>query len=297
MSNPEPAFPVLSSPLSSVPEIKSPKSPNSPASPSFRAKQTLQSAPPSPSSISQEPLQAYPMNPAIRKSPKRTHQEVEDQEEGHEPPRKYRAASHCEDAIAATPSEPHTTPTKTRTTTRKTQPKPPPVGNSNRPSRARKPPKEFWVIDEKEQNSAKKSVQAKKSVSKVFDPAFITSNSTSRLGKADIYHLLLEDLAWTSLSRDQQKSLLSMLPPSLVNEEQLEKDTAVDEEISRPQAFTLSNDCFRTDVAKFKEDLQNGHLAKTWQAAAEQAAVERAAGKYDEWKAEEAEMWWGQKSK
>lgn len=237
------------------------------------------------------------MSPAIRKSPKRTRQEVEDQEEDSEHPRKYRAASHTEDATAVTPSEPHTTPTKTKATARKTQSKPPPVGNSNRPSRARKPPKEFWVIDEREQKSTKDSVQAKKPVSKVFDPTFITSNSTSRLGKADIYHLLLEDLAWTSLSRDQQKSLLSMLPPSLVNQEHLEKDMAVDEEFSRPQAFTLSNDCFRTDVAKFKEDLQNGHLAKTWQVAAEQAAVERAAGKYDEWKAEEAELWWGQKSK
>lgn len=88
-----------------------------------------------------------------------------------------------------------------------------------------------------------------------------------------------------------------MLPHSLANQKALDGIAAGETEIPRPEAFTMSNDCFRTDVAKFKEDLGNGHLAKTWQAAAEQAVVERANGEYDDWKAEEAEMWWGQKSK
>lgn len=109
--------------------------------------------------------------------------------------------------------------------------------------------------------------------------------------------MLLEPAAWTSLSSIQQATLLAMLPECAATTELLTKVKAdATTEIPRPQAFSVNNDCFRTDVAKFKEDLKNGHLAKTWQAAAEQAVVERAAGEYDAWKAEEAEAWWGQKA-
>lgn len=87
-----------------------------------------------------------------------------------------------------------------------------------------------------------------------------------------------------------------MLPQDSTNQGLLTKINAGETEGTRPSAFTLANDCFRTDVAKFQEDLKNGHLAKTWQTAAEQAVIERAAGEYDRWKAEEAESWWGQKS-
>jgi hypothetical protein len=109
--------------------------------------------------------------------------------------------------------------------------------------------------------------------------------------------MLLEGPAWTSLGDEQQKTLVSMLPQDATNQALLAKINAGETEGTRPLAFTLANDCFRTDVAKFKDDLKNGHLAKTWQAAAEQSVIERAAGEYDEWKAQEAETWWGQKSK
>jgi hypothetical protein len=99
-----------------------------------------------------------------------------------------------------------------------------------------------------------------------------------------------------SLSTEQQMKLVSMLPQDAANAALPTKIERGDIEDTRPRAFTLSNDCFRTDVAKFKEDLKNGHLAKTWQTAARQAIIERAAGEYDAWKADEAELWWGQKS-
>lgn len=109
--------------------------------------------------------------------------------------------------------------------------------------------------------------------------------------------MLLEGPAWSSLTAEQQTTIVSMLPPDPPNQALLDRIAAGETEDTRPSAFTMSNDCFRTDVAKFKADLRNGHLAKTWQTAAEQAVVERAAGEFDEWKAEEAERWWGQKGK
>ncbi|KAF2826262.1 hypothetical protein CC86DRAFT_467020 [Ophiobolus disseminans] len=170
---------------------------------------------------------------------------------------------------------------------------PPPT--STRPSRSRKAPERFEDLQ-----GAKpvKAAPAKKTPakSKVFDPVFITTNSASRLGKADVYHMLLEPTAWTCLSAEQQISLLSMLPQDSTTTALIAKVKRGETEGTRPHAFNISNDCFRTDVAKFKEDLKNGHLAKTWQASAEQAIIERAAGDYDEWKAEESELWWGQKA-
>ncbi|KAJ4320511.1 hypothetical protein N0V94_003374 [Neodidymelliopsis sp. IMI 364377] len=160
-------------------------------------------------------------------------------------------------------------------------------------TRNRKAPERFEDLEE---TPPTKASPVKKGTSKVFDPVFITTNSTSRLGKADMYHMLLEDTAWTSLSSEQQITLVSMLPDSIENQQLLTRIKTGETGITRPRAFTMSNNCFRTDVAKFQEDLKNGHLAKTWQAAAEQAVAERASGEYDAWKAEEAELWWGQKS-
>ncbi|XPS67835.1 hypothetical protein M3J09_000131 [Ascochyta lentis] len=160
--------------------------------------------------------------------------------------------------------------------------------------RNRNPPERFG---DPEERLPAKATPVKKSTSKVFDPVYITTNSTSRLGKADMYRMLLSDAAWSSLSADQQMTLVSMLPTTPEHQQLIGRIRAGETEGTRPWTFTLSNDCFRTDVAKFKEDLKNGHLAKTWQAAAEQAVIERAAGEYDEWKAKEAELWWGQKGK
>lgn len=170
-----------------------------------------------------------------------------------------------------------------------------PILPSTRPSRSRKAPERFEDLQETKpvRATVAKKTPAK---SKVFDPVFITTNSTSRLGKADVYHMLLEPAAWTSLSPEQQITLLSMLPQDSATIALIEKVKRGETEGTRPHAFNISNDCFRTDVAKFKEDLKNGHLAKTWQSSAEQAIIERAAGDYDEWKAEESELWWGQKA-
>ncbi|KAL6705210.1 hypothetical protein ACN47E_007170 [Coniothyrium glycines] len=188
-----------------------------------------------------------------------------------------------------------TTRTKRKGVTKRKAPKPArPVTVSTRPSRNRKAPERYWEVPE---NQAPKALSNTKGASKVFDSTFITTNSTSRLGKADVYRLLLEEPAWTSLSAQQQKELITMLPQTQANSVLLAKIESGETEGTRPATFALSNDCFRTDVAKFKEDLKNGHLAKTWQVAAEQAVTERAAGMFDEWKTEEAERWWGQKSK
>jgi hypothetical protein len=216
----------------------------------------------------------------------------DDEEEGSPPSKKAASSSKAKAKAKPAPKKTITKPAPKKPATKKATP--PPLPPSSRPSRNRKAPERFVDITE---TKLPKALPIKKGGSRVFDPTFITTNSTSRLGKADVYHMLLEQSAWSSLSKQQQATLVSMLPQSCANTGLVAKIKNGETEGTRPQAFTMSNDCFRTDVAKFKLDLKNGHLAKTWQAAAEQAVIERAAGQYDAWKAEEAESWWGQKSK
>jgi hypothetical protein len=173
------------------------------------------------------------------------------------------------------------------------KPAPAPPAPSTRPSRNRKAPERFVDFAGAPITPA---LPAKIAASKVFDPTYITTNANSRLVKADVFHMLLVPSAWESLSAAQKTTLLAMLPPSHANSALMARVAAGETQGTRPEAFTVSNDCFRTDVAKFKEDLGNGHLAKTWQAGAEQAVIERAAGVFDEWKNAEAELWWGQKA-
>lgn len=109
--------------------------------------------------------------------------------------------------------------------------------------------------------------------------------------------MLLDPLAWDSLTTPQRASLIAMLNPSSTSFRALQDLTAGKiTELKRPRELTVNFNIFRTDVAKFKEDLGNGYLGKTWQASAEEAVKDRAAGVFDDWKEEEAERWWGQKS-
>ncbi|KAB2099258.1 hypothetical protein AG0111_0g12508 [Alternaria gaisen] len=241
---------------------------------------------------------------APKQSPKRAREEEDDEEEEEEafgtPPPKKSARKAKRPASSKTATKkaaaPKTSapkkPAKLKNTPAQKPTAAPPLLPSSRPSRTRKAPERFEDFEEK---TTSKALPAKKGASKVFDPVYITTNSSSRLVKADVYHMLLESPAWNSLTPSQQSTLISMLPESSDNVNLLAKISAGETVDTRPAAFTLANNCFRTDVAKFQEDLKNGHLAKTWQAAAEQAVVERAAGEYDGWKAEEAEAWWGQK--
>ncbi|EUC44146.1 hypothetical protein COCMIDRAFT_37957 [Bipolaris oryzae ATCC 44560] len=224
---------------------------------------------------------------AAGQSPKRAREEDDNLASASSTPHPKR----IDNKASATPDSkaPITKPARKKSAPKKTTA---PTPSRSQPSRNRKAPERFEDFEEK----TAKAPPSKKGTSKVFDSVFITTNSTSRLVKADIYHMLLEGSAWSCLSAEQQSTLIAMLPQDGTNQGLLAKINAGETEGTRPSAFTLANDCFRTDVAKFQEDLKNGHLAKTWQSAAEQAVIERAAGEYDKWKAEEAESWWGQKS-
>ena len=162
----------------------------------------------------------------------------------------------------------------------------------NRPRRDRKVPQKYNPNEFKEQP---KVARPSRITSKIYDPIYATTNSQSRLTKADVYHLLCMPSAWTSLSSPQQDTLLSKCPSSSANSALRAAIIDGTSSSGRPKELSQGNEIFRTDVAKFKTDLAAGHLAKTWQTEAKQAVQDRAEGKFDAWKERESERWWGEK--
>ncbi|KAF1961113.1 hypothetical protein CC80DRAFT_513088 [Byssothecium circinans] len=195
-------------------------------------------------------------------------------------------------ALVQTDEQPNSIPPK------KARKTPPPTSASmpasSRPSRSRKAPERFDSLPQ----APKGPVRPHKlpANSKVFDPEYITTNPRSRLVRTDVYHLLIAAEAWTCLTIPEKRVLFSKLPASHANIRLLKQiENGEVAETTRPKEFGANFNLFRTDVAKFKEELENGYLTRSWQADSERAVIDRAEGKFDVWKAAESEMWWGQK--
>lgn len=64
-----------------------------------------------------------------------------------------------------------------------------------------------------------------------------------------------------------------------------------------PDDFLRYNVDFRSAISQYQVDLREGRLEPTWLAEAAAAMEERAQGKFDKWKEEQFEEFWGQKQK
>ena len=93
--------------------------------------------------------------------------------------------------------------------------------------------------------------------------------------------------AWEILSEEEKQHLRCLLPPQVV----------LDENEAIPQEFLKYDSDWRNAIRQFKVDLQAGRYEAEWQQAAAEAMEERAAGKFDKFKEQEFEQFWGQKQK
>ena len=92
--------------------------------------------------------------------------------------------------------------------------------------------------------------------------------------------------AWDILSAQEQEELRSLLP------QWTPYDAA-----GRPTfEFLRYDNHWRNGVRLFQEDIAAGRYEKEWIEAAEQAMKDRAEGKFDAWKEEQFEQFWGQNS-
>ncbi|KAF2016528.1 hypothetical protein BU24DRAFT_422876 [Aaosphaeria arxii CBS 175.79] len=184
-------------------------------------------------------------------------------------------------------------PTKRATPRKKKTPPPPRV--STRPSRTRKAPERLQDAVAPAQPKKPATTKGKASNTRLsYDPVYLTTNVRSRLATHDLFHMLLEPQAWDSLTPADKTELINLLPPTQANKDLLSLIEAGETDIPRPKEFTISYDPFRSDIARFQNDLRNGRRTKKWQADADQAMIDRANGTFDEWKEREKELWWGQ---
>ena len=98
----------------------------------------------------------------------------------------------------------------------------------------------------------------------------------------------MKEEAWTSLSLEQQKKLISILPNAPAIE------TAEGKE-SLPNILKVvlqSSAAMKADVRLFQEDLRAGRLEPEWQLMARRAMRRRANGDFDKFeKKRRAEIW------
>lgn len=64
-----------------------------------------------------------------------------------------------------------------------------------------------------------------------------------------------------------------------------------------PESFLRYSNNWRDGIRQYQLDLQNGRYDPEWIQQAEEARKQRAEGKFDKFKAEEFEQFWGQKQK
>ncbi|MCJ1238429.1 hypothetical protein MMC14_006418 [Varicellaria rhodocarpa] len=109
----------------------------------------------------------------------------------------------------------------------------------------------------------------------------------SKLLEIDLEKYFVNPQAWEILSEEEKQHLRCLLPPQV----------ALDENEAIPQEFLKYDSDWRNAIRQFKIDLQAGRYEAEWQEAAAKAMEERAAGKFDKFKEQEFEQFWGQKQK
>ncbi|MCJ1445388.1 MAG: hypothetical protein MMC23_005893 [Stictis urceolatum] len=112
-------------------------------------------------------------------------------------------------------------------------------------------------------------------------------SSKSKVANADLNAYFQNPLAWDLLDETEKNEIRALLPPS----------TPYDEDGRPSMEFLKYNNDWRDSVRNFQNDLREGRYENEWREEAVQAMAERAAGEFDEWKEEQFEEYWGQKTK
>ena len=109
--------------------------------------------------------------------------------------------------------------------------------------------------------------------------------------------MLANPEAWTCLEEAEKTELLSLLPAH-VHPIPVPDPEAADQKIEPlPESFVRYSTDWQDAVRGFQNDLDHGRYEPEWQTQAAQAMEERALGKYDSFKEQQYEEFWGQKQK
>ncbi|RAK79690.1 uncharacterized protein BO72DRAFT_445993 [Aspergillus fijiensis CBS 313.89] len=109
--------------------------------------------------------------------------------------------------------------------------------------------------------------------------------------------LLRHPEAWTCLEESEKEEILKLLPDNAHPNPYPQAGDPDAKIPPPPESFLRYSNNWRDGIRQFQLDLQHGRYHPEWQRQAEKAVEERAAGKFDRFKEEEFEEFWGQKQK
>ncbi|GFF73620.1 hypothetical protein IFM47457_03437 [Aspergillus lentulus] len=125
----------------------------------------------------------------------------------------------------------------------------------------------------------------------------LMTSTTSQLIDIDLVKLLARPEAWDCLEESEKEEILSLLPESLHPNRESTSDDPEAKIPPLPESFLRYSNFWRDSIRLFQLDLQHGRYDPEWQRQAHEAVREREKGKFDRFKEEEFEEFWGQKQK
>ncbi|KAF4273517.1 hypothetical protein CNMCM8812_007480 [Aspergillus fumigatus] len=125
----------------------------------------------------------------------------------------------------------------------------------------------------------------------------LMTSTTSQLIDIDLVKLLARPEAWNCLEESEKEEILSLLPESLHPNRESTSDDPEAKIPPLPESFLRYSNFWRDSIRLFQLDLQNGRYDPEWQRQAHEAVREREQGKFDRFKEEEFEEFWGQKQR
>ncbi|KAL2007345.1 hypothetical protein VTN00DRAFT_8783 [Thermoascus crustaceus] len=125
----------------------------------------------------------------------------------------------------------------------------------------------------------------------------LLTSTKSRLIDIDLVKLLAHPRAWEVLNEEEKKEILRLLPDNVHPNPDPDPEDPNAKIPPLPQTFLRYSNNWRDAVRQFQVDLQAGRYDPEWQRQAAEAMEERAEGKFDKFKEEEFEEFWGQKQK
>ncbi|OXV11650.1 hypothetical protein Egran_00593 [Elaphomyces granulatus] len=126
---------------------------------------------------------------------------------------------------------------------------------------------------------------------------FLTTNPKSPLVHVDLVKLLADPRAWTCLDEEEKQEIISLLPDHVhpnPDPDPEDPDTKIP---PLPESFLRYDNNWRSGIRQFQVDLECGRHDPEWIRQAAQAMEERADGKFDKFKEEQFEEFWGQRQK
>ncbi|GKZ68401.1 hypothetical protein AnigIFM50267_003081 [Aspergillus niger] len=125
----------------------------------------------------------------------------------------------------------------------------------------------------------------------------VMTSTTSPLVDADLVGLLANPLAWDCLEESEKQEIIRLLPDGVHPDPNPPSDDPDAKIPPIPHAFLRYSNNWREGIRQFQAELENGYHDPEWLRQAKLAMEERAAGRFDRFKEEEFEEFWGQKQR